>query len=465
MANHTSQLRVTAPLLPSSTPIAVAGVAVALLAGVLIARDLQLGLTTLVGLLYVPVVMLNLALGVILWVPLVFVERLPAVGIGQTLAAIMVGAAWLGALPSRRAFVAAVARRHQVMLSVLGLFLAWVTLSIVWAQDADAAAASFWNWYVAAAIFFVVATSLGDRRYVVAACAAFVAGALISAAVGLDPGAIDRGELAEDEASRLGGSLGDPNFLAAGLVPAMALATGLTSVWRGARMRWALVGCVVLLGIGLAATGSRGGLIAAGIAVATALLLVRGHRLQLGALALVATVLAGVWLAANSPSTWDRIRSFDTGNGRVDLWTIGWQMTEDHPISGVGEDNFRAESASYVRQPVDVDDPELIVERPHEVHNTYLQQLAETGVIGLALLAFVLLAALRATWEAARRFDLAGDSQMAGLARAALVAQLGGLSAWLFLSNGYDKRMWILLAFGPALLAVASRERPEPSGT
>jgi hypothetical protein len=27
-----------------------------------------------------------------------------------------------------------------------------------------------------------------------------------------------------------------------------------------------------------------------------------------------------------------------------------------------------------------------------------------------------------------------------------------------FMSNGYDKRIWVLLALGPAMLAVASRQ-------
>ena len=52
-----------------------------------------------------------------------------------------------------------------------------------------------------------------------------------------------------------------------------------------------------------------------------------------------------------------------------------------------------------------------------------------------------------------------GDRGMAALARAVLVAQIGMLTTSIFMSNGYDQRIWVLLAFGVALVAVASRGR------
>ncbi len=460
MANHALQPPTTP--LASPAPIAAAGFAGALLAGLLLARDVQIGVAVMLAVLYVPIVMLNLPLGLVLWIPLIFVERLPATSFGPTLVLMLVGAAWLGALPMRSALVGAFARRHQVLLWLLLMMLVWITLSIFWSQNAGAALEDFWAWLVAGAVFFVVATSFADRRYLPLACAAFVVGAVISLAVGLVPGAIDRaavgGELAADEASRLGGSYGDPNFLAAGLVPAMALAAGLTAVWRGTAARWVLGSAVVVLGIGLAATGSRGGLVAAGVSVLAALVLARGRRVELGALVALGVTVTGLWVATSSPETWERVRSFDTGTGRVDLWTIAGRMTADHPIEGVGINNFRSASAEYIRQPGRLQDVELIVERPLVAHNTYLQQFAETGIVGALLLIAVLLGALRATWQAGRRFTLGGDARMAGLARALLVAQVAVLSASIFMSNGYDKRIWVLLALGVAMFTVAVRE-------
>jgi O-antigen ligase len=140
-------------------------------------------------------------------------------------------------------------------------------------------------------------------------------------------------------------------------------------------------------------------------------------------------------------------------------------MFEAHPIAGVGDNNFRAASAEFVRQPGQLEDVQLIVEQPHVVHNTYLQQLAETGIVGLGLLISFLIGCLRATWRAAKRFATIGDQAMAALGRSLLVAQIGVLSVSVFMSNGYDKRIWVLLALGPAMLAVAIRQSAGREGS
>jgi O-antigen ligase len=92
-------------------------------------------------------------------------------------------------------------------------------------------------------------------------------------------------------------------------------------------------------------------------------------------------------------------------------------------------------------------------------HSVYLQLLAETGVIGLALFLVIAAGCLRAALAAARRFDELDELPMAGLARAAFVAMGGMLAASVFISNLTDRRMWILFALGPILLALACRRQ------
>jgi len=163
-------------------------------------------------------------------------------------------------------------------------------------------------------------------------------------------------------------------------------------------------------------------------------------------------------VATSSPTTWERVRSFDSGGtGRIDLWTVAWRMSEEHPVTGVGVNNFRSQSSQYVLEPGSIDEAGLIVGRPHVVHNVYLQLLAETGIVGLGLFVVVIGAALSATWRAAVRLEAADEKTGASLARAVLIAQLGALSASVFLSNGYDKRIWLLFALGCVMLGIAER--------
>ncbi len=133
-------------------------------------------------------------------------------------------------------------------------------------------------------------------------------------------------------------------------------------------------------------------------------------------------------------------------------------MSLDHPLGGVGLNNFRLESSAYVREPGSLEHVELITERPHVVHNAYLQLLAEEGVVGLGLFLALALGCMAAAWHAARRFDASRRQGLAALARAILLAIGGALVASWFISNATDKRLWALLALGPALLAVATEQ-------
>jgi O-antigen ligase len=176
----------------------------------------------------------------------------------------------------------------------------------------------------------------------------------------------------------------------------------------------------------------------------------------------VTTVVLGagaLWFAAY-PGAWERLTSFDDGgNGRSDLWQVASRMAEDHPLAGVGLGDFTVRSAEYVREPGSLEFVRLIAERPHAVHNMYLQLQAELGILGLGLFLAVVVACMAASWRAASLLDAAGDSATAVIARAVLLAQFAMLVAGLFISYSTDERLWVLLALGPALLAVATRPR------
>ena len=132
-----------------------------------------------------------------------------------------------------------------------------------------------------------------------------------------------------------------------------------------------------------------------------------GRRLGAAVAALVAlVVVVGVvaYVAdRGSPTTeiadsWDEFKEgsgtpgpggsrFTTaGTNRYDFWTVAWDLFEDHPLRGIGSDNFQAE---YQRRGNSG-------EQPRFAHSLELGVLSQTGIVGGALLAGALAAALLA---------------------------------------------------------------------
>jgi len=450
------------PRLSPGPLIAVSAVLAAGMAGVLMAARVPLGVAVVVAAVYAPLVAVNLPAGLAVWIGVLFIRNLSFVSIGPNAAGIMIAFAWIATLRTNRATVRFVLDRHRRLVLTLLALLAWVSVSLVWARDPGMGAGNVWQWYVLALLVMIVATALVTPGHIRLVTGAFVIGAVLSVLIGFAGGGLVDSSSAIERATetdgRLQGGGGDPNYLAGGLIPAIAFAGALLGNVRNPLGRWALLAGAGILALGLAATQSRAGLIAAAVALVLALFIYRQRRLYLVAVVAAMVSLAGVWFATN-PDAWERTTSFDDGGaGRSELWQVAWKMSGDHPVVGVGLNNFRTRSSEYVREPGSLSDVALIAERPRVVHNLYLELLAETGVIGLAIYLGAVLACLLAAAQAARRFDDLGNAGMASIARAALIGAIAMLCAGFFISYATDARLWFLLGLGPALLALARRE-------
>ncbi|UJA19987.1 hypothetical protein HJD18_07020 [Thermoleophilia bacterium SCSIO 60948] len=441
----------------STTAFAAAiGLAAAVVVAAALTRGVELGVAILLGSLFVPVALFNLPLAAALWLPLMFVERVPAVGLGVTGLGLIVVGAWTLAVSRRRGALAAQFARFPAVWLAVAALLSWLTLSVAWAADPALVLVDVWNWWVAALLMVIVVGVVNSERHARWVAVAFVVGAALSVIAGLVPGAVAPVEGLE--AGRFSGSFGDPNYLAAGLVPALAIAAALYASERSPALRAMLVATSMVLLVATIATGSRGGLLAIAAALIVALVLLPRARARIAVAAIAAIALAGAWITISSPETIDRVRSFDTNTGREDLWVVAWRVAEDNPGVGVGVNNFREVSPDYVRQPGSLERSDLIIREPTLVHNVYLQQFAETGIVGLVLLLALVVAVLAATFSAARSFARRGRETMSNLSLAVLLGQVSILTASFFLSNGYDKRIWFLFAIGVGLAGLARRE-------
>jgi O-antigen ligase len=451
--------RVSVPRDPA-IPVAAAALLSAALVGVALAADVPVGIALLVTLCYLPLLFINLRLGFALWIPLVFLQGVPALRLGGEAAGLLIVVAWFGAVRSSGEMVLAVLHRHRGVLVALAGLLIWLTLSLTWADDPGLGSGDLEPWYALAALFVVTMTTVITPHAVRLVAIAFVVGAVLSVCVGVLDGSLTS---AVDGGARFEGGGGDPNFLAASIVAAAVIAAGLLASTGSPVLRLLILLAIAILIAGLVGSASRGGALAAGVTIVAALVVFKDRRAPVLA---VTGVIVGIatLIFANAPGQWERTTNFDDDNGRSDLWTVAWEMGKDNPVVGVGLHNFRVHSPDYVQEPGQVEQVGLIVETHNLVHNTYLQLFAEGGVVAVSLFLALVAGCLRAAKRAADLFELYGERSLETLARSVLVATISMLAAAWFLSATLDLRLWLLLALGPGLLAAASRRTSKDPG-
>jgi O-antigen ligase len=442
-------------------PAAITGGALlaAIVIGIAIAADLRIGLALALGLLAAVLLVYRPTWAVIGFVPLVFLEAVPALNLAGKAVGFLIAVAWLGAVRSGQLDIRPAVQRHRRLFELLALLVIWLCLSSLWATDVGAVFSALWRWVLVALLYVILSTWLADRRLLVRFAAAFVIGAVLAVGVGIASGMSEANPNGGVD-SRLEGGAGDPNFLAAGLVPAMIIAVGLIPSLKQPLARVGCVVAILICALGIGASQSRGGLIALFVALVLALVLLRGVRIYALLLCLGVIGFGAIYFVL-TPTAWERVTQHEGngGSGREDLWKVAWKATEQQPVEGVGLQNYEAVAKNFTRDVGPLHDVRKIAEEPHLVHNTYLEALVDTGIVGLGLFLAVIIGSCMAMWRAARIFERLGESEMELLARCVLVGTLAMASAAFFVSAGVDKRLWMLFALGPALLLVAEAGR------
>jgi putative inorganic carbon (HCO3(-)) transporter len=265
---------------------------------------------------------------------------------------------------------------------------------------------------------------------------------------------------------RLGGAMGDPNFLAMVLVAALPLAL-LQALERGAgwpRRLFALAAG----GAALAATlftYSRGAFV--GLAVVLGVLALRHPRrrwLLAGMLAALLGVLAlrpqdllarlrSLTQLAHAQQTLLPDASFQVRRNALDAGAL---MFRDHPLLGVGPDNFPDSYLKYSALVGLASDPTL-----RDPHDLYIQIAAETGLVGLAAFAWLLWASFALMERGRRRLRGLEAHTFADLIWALELALASYLVLSLFLHAAYFRHFLLLLALGTSAGMVAL-QAPRP---
>jgi O-antigen ligase len=132
---------------------------------------------------------------------------------------------------------------------------------------------------------------------------------------------------------------------------------------------------------------------------------------------------------------------------RQALWSAALRMAEDRPLTGVGPGRFGIEAPAYVRN-----NP-LILDRPF-VHNSYLQVLAELGVIGLFAFVAFLVSAWRLLGRARRQAIAADDIDGRRLATAMQASLIVAVAGGAFLSEQLTTPFWLIGALAAVVGSV-----------
>lgn len=351
--------------------------------------------------------------------------------------------------------------QHRRLTMLLVAYLAWCVLGLTWATSPGDVMYSLERYVPNFLVFFVVYAAVRDRRDVIALAAFFVLGSAVAAgdAVLSPPSAS-----AYAGVSRIGGTFGDPNYLAAVLVIGFALSLALTRVRRLRSVGRATAGAAAALCLlGVLLSVSRGGLIALAVALGAGVLVAGRWRGRLAFSATVVIVFAAAYFLFLAPAaSRHRLTSTaDGGSGRTTIWAVGWREVQANPVTGVGAGNFSDAGAQYVLKPGQsaheaASFTAYFIDTPTVAHNTYLEVLAEEGIVGMALLLAVIIGCLACVHRAALAFRASGDQEMELLAYATFCGALGFLAASFFLSEEYSKQLYLVLAMGPALLKAAT---------
>jgi putative inorganic carbon (HCO3(-)) transporter len=434
-------------------------VALCALVGLLAGVEPKFAIVAAIGLAFALLLFTNFAAGLAFFAFFSFLELLhlgSIVSVGK-LGGGMVVLAWVATIATRdkeEEFVEA----YPVISLVIGLFLAWVALGVTWAESPSEVVGALTRYVPNALMILVVFTAVRNKRQALMIVAGIVLGAVAASAYGLlnQPPA----------AARLEGSALDPNELGSVLVAGVALSGAFAANMKGRpELRLAAIGVAGLCVIGIFLTVSRGGLLALTASLLTAIVFAgRWRPLALAATAVIAASSFYYFAVIAPPEATERLQLTTDGEtalleGRTTIWEVAERAAKANPVTGVGAGNFQISARHYLLQPGALGRTDLIIATPKVVHNTYLGIAAELGLVGLGLFVVIVLFSVSSAIRAARHFTAIGDRGGEALARGLTVGLVGILVADFFISQEYNKELWLLLGLGPALLAIARSER------
>lgn len=265
--------------------------------------------------------------------------------------------------------------------------------------------------------------------------------------------------IGETESNRVAGMLGSPNYYAQILIILVPLA--INQLWdeRSLFLKlmagWSVFVCL----LSVIFTFSRGGFIALLVTLITVIIY---RKLKLPFVLLM--IFFGILVLRLVPNPFfERLSTIPdaiTGQisyvdevsfrGRVSELIVAVEVFLDHPIVGVGVDNYPVYYQEYSRR-VGLD-PRT---EQRQAHNLFLRTAAETGILGLLTFGLILWVAFKSVLDAWRLLNQVNLHKYANLVAAFGISMLGFLTDAMFTHNAFPRYFWILVGICFALPQVA----------
>lgn len=336
-------------------------------------------------------------------------------------------------------------RWHPFHLAAL-LFWIWAGLNLLIYHSGERLPAKFWTYAQLLLVLWMIWEIAPSERRVRGLLTAYVFGAYVAA---FDTLLIYRRQAGALRRFAAGGA--DPNDLAMVLALALPMAWYLGMTYRQPLLRWACRGYIPLAIVAIGLTGSRGGMVAATVA----LLIVPLSMTQLSPGRLVSAIalvgVAGALAVIYIPETLlQRLSTIGTEleggrvGGRGKLWMAGLEAFRAHPLGGYGTGHYKSAITPILGQAAQV------------AHNSYISVLVEQGIVGFLLYMAMLVSVFHSVMKL-RGFDR----------RFALVL-VATLAVTMLPLTWEDRRaVWVVLAllmgFSQARIALAGVARRVPS--
>jgi O-antigen ligase len=283
----------------------------------------------------------------------------------------------------------------------LALFLAAALLSLVVSEYLVLSGRELRALVLEPVAFFILLNALGDRR---GALSGFLLAACLTAMAAIVLLAFGIGGTEAEGVRRAQAWYPQPNHLALMLGRSLPF---LLAAAAGHRRAWLWLG-VAVVGLALFLTFSTGGWLGGSVAVVVVLFGLGWQRLGLRIGLLGASVLVVVFTLAAAGLLPERLNPLrQTGGFRLDLWVSSLEMIRDHPLLGVGPDNF-----AYLYQQVYLREGAAAEPNLSHPHNWLLHFWLELGLPGLVAFLWLVLRFWRTAKEvlhdSERRWLVAG---------------------------------------------------------